>query len=159
MLKNIQSFVTSFAVLLCFVVYPIHAYNKTREIIPYWDNTNSYAYNFTATDTQTISTYPTVNYVMSEPTKDIRCPNIAYDSMNGVEENYTFPIPSPLTNAGNDRMQMINYTYDAHGNIKNLSGSNTQTSKYYYNNTNQLICDNDTCLNKTIITILEIFAS
>lgn len=50
MLKKAQSFVTLFAVLICFVAYPMNANADSGEITPYWNNTDSYAFNFTISD-------------------------------------------------------------------------------------------------------------
>ena len=55
-----------------------------------------------------------------------------------------------MTNAGNEWSSTTSYEYDENGNIETVSEGGVQKAKYYYDELNQLIREDNVWLNKTI---------
>ncbi|MGN0474603.1 MAG: RHS repeat-associated core domain-containing protein [Acutalibacteraceae bacterium] len=73
-----------------------------------------------------------------------------YTYLAAANEGETTDIVGSMTNSGNNWSQTLNYTYDANGNIETVSEGTEQKAKYYYDNLNQLIREDNAWLGKTI---------
>ena len=74
-----------------------------------------------------------------------------YTYLAAANEGETTDIVSSMTNSGNDWSQTLNYTYDANGNIETVSEGTKQKAKYYYDELNRLIREDNAWLGKTIV--------
>ena len=71
----------------------------------------------------------------------------SYTYLDTETANKTTTLVKSMQNGTN---QALNYTYDANGNIETISEGQTLKVKYYYDELNQLIRENNAYLNKTI---------
>ena len=74
----------------------------------------------------------------------------SYSYLAALEENETTDVISTLTNQGNGWSSALGYTYDSRGNIETISENGTQKAKYYYDDLNQLVREDNAWLGKTI---------
>ena len=69
---------------------------------------------------------------------------------SGTAENSTTTVVDVMTNTGNDWYERTGYTYDQKGNIRVITVGGYRKAKYYYDELNQLIREENKWLNKTI---------
>ena len=70
--------------------------------------------------------------------------------LNGTATNSTTTVVGSMTNAGNEWSSTTSYEYDENGNIETVSEDGVQKAKYYYDELNQLVREDNAWINKTI---------
>ncbi len=134
-------------------------YNYGEEQGEVWynhDRDNRVSSTGTGTDL-VVNNYDRLSRLLSKEIRRNTVYTTEYTYVDTDTENKTTEKVKSIKNGNNDE---ISYTYDANGNIETISKGEGQekeeTNKYYYDEINQLIREDNKVLNKTIVYTYDV---